>query len=148
MEDFLKIISKIPVGLFTALASLIAALVALYGLRRHMNAPAIRAFIECLAADIAALNDPSNESRDAFTILEHRFVVHHQHFIPVYRAAGWLRRMHLRRVWTEYYGEENEQNWYLPNEYSVLLSNQLKNTAENTKQLAIHRLQCLIRLCS
>lgn len=148
MEDFLKFISKIPGGLFTVLATLTTALVALYSLRRHMNAPAIRAFIECLAADIAALNDPSNGTNDAFTILEHRFTIHHQHFIPVYRAADWLLRMHLHKVWAEYYGEENEQDWYLPNEYSVLLSNQLKNTVENTKHLAIHRLQCLIKLCS
>ena len=105
-------------------------------------------FISCLAEDIAALESAENISSDAFAILEKRFDIQHKQFIDVYSKVGLASKCRLRAAWKEYYGEENEQDWYLPNEYSVLMSNQLKNTAENTKKLAICRIKALVKICS
>ena len=105
-------------------------------------------FISCLAEDIAALESAENISSDAFAILEKRFDIQHKQFIDVYSEVDLASKCRLRAAWKEYYGEENEQDWYLPNEYSVLMSNQLKNTAENTKKLAICRIKALVKICS
>ena len=106
-------------------------------------------FISCLVEGIAALESVENISSDAFAILEERFDIQHKQFMDVYNSkVGLVSKCRLRAAWKEYYGEENEQEWYLPNEYSVLMSNQLKNTAENTKKLAIRRIKALVKICS
>ena len=105
-------------------------------------------FISCLTEDIAALESAENISSDALAILKERFDIQHKQFIDVYSEVDLASKCRLRAAWKEYYGEENEQDWYLPNEYSVLMSNQLKNTAENTKKLAICRIKALVKICS
>lgn len=106
-------------------------------------------FKSCLAEDVAALESVKNINSDAFAILEERFDIQHKQFIDVYNSkVGLVSKCRLRAAWKEYHGEENEQEWYLPYEYSVLLSNQLKNTAENTKKLAICRIKTLVKICS
>ena len=105
-------------------------------------------FISCLVEGIAALESVENISSDAFAILEERFDIQHKQFIDVYSKVDLVSKRRLRAAWKEYYGEENEQEWYLPNEYSVLKSNRLKNTAENTKKLAICRIKALVKICS
>ena len=142
MNDILRAILPI------ICVALIGALVALYFLRKSTVAPIFRGFTDVLAADVKALNDPANIGRDAFSILEHRLTIHYRGFILAYNAADWITKFRLGNAWAEYYGEGGEQEWYLPNEYSTLLSNQLKNTHENTKRLAVRRLNVLIKLCS
>jgi len=110
-------------------------------------------FISCLTEDIAALESAENISTDALAILKERFDIQHKQFIDVYSEVDLASKCRLRAAWKEYYGEENEgeeneQEWYLPNEYSALMSNQLKNTAENTKKLAICRIKALVKICS
>ena len=105
-------------------------------------------FISCLAEDIAALESAENISSDAFAILEKRFDIQRKQFIDVCSKVGLVSKCRLRAAWKEYHEEENEQEWYRPNEYSVLMSNQLKNTAENTKKLAIRRIKALVKICS
>ena len=105
-------------------------------------------FISCLVEGIAALESVENISSDAFAILEKRFDIQRKQFIDVCSKVGLVSKCRLRAAWKEYYGEENEQEWYLPYEYSVLMSNQLKNTAENTKKLAIRRIKALVKICS
>ena len=105
-------------------------------------------FSSFLTEDIAALESAENISTDALAILKERFDIQHKQFIDVYSKVGLVSKCRLRAAWKEYYGEENEQEWYLPNEYSVLMSNQLKNTAENTKKLAIRRIKALVKICS
>ena len=106
-------------------------------------------FISCLTEDIAALESAENISSDALAILKERFDIQHKQFMDVYNSkVGLVSKCRLRAAWKEYYGEENEQEWYLPNEYSALMSNQLKNTAENTKKLAICRIKALVKICS
>ncbi|HJX11069.1 MAG TPA: hypothetical protein VJ733_11305 [Candidatus Binatia bacterium] len=105
-------------------------------------------FSSFLTEDIAALESAENISTDALAILKERFDIQHKQFIDVYSEVDLASKCGLRAAWKEYYGEENEQDWYLPNEYSVLMSNQLKNTAENTKKLAICRIKALVKICS
>ena len=110
-------------------------------------------FSSFLTEDIAALESAENISTDALAILKERFDIQHKQFIDVYSKVDLVSKRRLRAAWKEYYGEENEgeeneQEWYLPNEYSALMSNQLKNTAENTKKLAICRIKALVKICS
>jgi hypothetical protein len=134
--------------LIAILIALIGALVTLSVRRRNIDDSILREFVDLLSADIAALADFRNIKKDAFEILMDRFAIQHAGFIKVMTIPAYLRKRMVKQAWQNYYGEEGDQDWWLPNEYSVLLSNQIKNTVENTKNLAIHRLQCLVKLCS
>lgn len=128
------------------LVALIAALVAFSVQRRNNRSTVFTNFVEVLSCDIATLNAAS-PGTDAFVVLQNRFVAQHEAFIQAAHVAGLLRKRKLKRAWENYHGEDGEQDWWLHNEYSALMSNQLKNTNENTKQLAIHRLMSVIDAC-
>jgi hypothetical protein len=128
------------------LAALIAALVAFSVQRRNSKSAVSGKFIEILASDIAALNAASRDA-DAYTILQDRFITQHNAFIHAVHVSGLFSKRRLKRAWKDYYGEEGEQEWWLPNEYSALMSNQLKNDNKNTKELAIHRLKSIVNVC-
>lgn len=146
MNDINIIVTSIP-GLYTGLlVALIAALVAFAVQRRNARATVFGGFINVLSDDIATLNAAGSDA-DAYAILQDRFVAEHNAFIHAIHVAGLLRKCKLKHAWQKYYGEEGEQEWWLPNEYSAHMSNQLKNTNENTKSLAIHRLQSLVNSC-
>lgn len=138
------------------LAALIAAAIALFGiLANHRlsvyreNAATVRTFATILQEAIAVLDEPRNTKKDAFAILEERFPVQYGAYLNAVGAAGLLRRACLRRAWREYYGQEaaEETEWWLPNEYSSILSNQLGNDPDSTRRLATSRLDKIIRAC-
>lgn len=139
------------------LTALIAGAVALFGvLANHRlsvhreNAAALRKFAATLQEAIAALAEPRNVGRDAFAVLEARFPVQHSGYLIAFAAAGPLRRRRLLHAWNEYYGQgpTEDAEWWLPNEYSTVLSNQLANTSEGTRKLATERLENLVRVCA
>lgn len=147
MSNLDQLLSSIPTAPFIIVGALITALVAFAVQRRNNRATIINKFIGILSSDIAALASADNVDIDAFAILEFRLTAQHEAFITTQNAVDFFRKRRLKKAWSEYYGEEGEQKWWLPNEYSTLLSNQLQNTVENTKQLAIHRLKSIIQLC-
>jgi len=89
---------------------------------------------------ITALKNPDKIGKDAFDILAPRFEIHHTLFILVYNQSSFIRKCRLKKAWKEYYGKDGKQEWWLPNEYSAIQTNQIKNTLRNTKELAIHRI--------
>jgi hypothetical protein len=135
-------------GTLTAFGvAFISILVTLYIYRRRRDDVVINKFTNVLSKDVAALSAYDNINCDAFDILSSRFTKHYEFFIPVYASSSFIRKRRLMKAWKTYYGEDGEQEWWLPNEYSTIQSNQLKNTSENTKNLAIHRITKLIKLC-
>lgn len=146
MSEAYQLLRNIPEALFLILAALIGAFVVLYAQRIGSRATVFGRFIEVLSGDIAALNADGSDS-DAYSILQDRFIAQHDAFIQSFHVAGMFGKRRLKHAWKAYYGEEGEQEWWLPNEYSALMSNQLKNTNENTRQLAIHRLKYIINVC-
>lgn len=139
------------------LAALVAGGLGLFGvlanhrLTLHRDRMAtLRSFARLLQEDLAALEEPRNNPKDAFSLLEQRFSTQYSSYITAIQAASPIQRIRMRKAWREYYGDETgeEAEWWLPNEYSTILSNQLKNTPENTKALARHRLGRLIRACA
>ena len=83
--------------------------------------------------DVALLSEPRNIGKDAFLLLEDAFPVQHTGYLSALGAMGLFGKWRLRKAWLAYYGDENEEEWWLPNEYGTLLSNKVENTAENTK---------------
>ena len=104
-------------------------------------------FANCLSEDIAAIKSPNNIHLDAHSILERKFDKQHAIYIKLRNSLDAPDKDRFNEAWQAYYGEDGEQEWNLPNEYSTLLSSQLKNTAENTKQLAVDRIEKILRLC-
>ena len=104
-------------------------------------------FANRLSKDIAILKSSDNIQMDAHSILKGSFDKQHAIYIKLRNSLDAPDKDRFNDAWQIYYGEEDEQEWYLPNEYSTLLSSQLKNTSENTKQLAIGRIEKILRLC-
>ena len=138
------------------LVALIAGAIALFGIfANHRlsltrdNLAIRRKFTATLHESIAVLSEPRNIAKDAFSILEESFPVHHSAYLSALGASDPIRSCRLRKAWRAYYGEDtdNEQEWWLPNEYGTVLSNKLGNTEDNTRALAIARLQALIAIC-
>ena len=146
MNEIHQMFGTVPAQMMVLLTALITALIAFAIQRRNTKSTVFGKFIDVLARDIAALNAAGSDT-DAYAILQSRFVAQHDAFIHAFHIAGLLRKRNLKRTWENYYGEEGEQDWWLPNEYSALMSNQLKNTNKNTKELAIHRLKSIINVC-
>ena len=136
--------------------ALIAGAVALFGvLANHRlsvhreNAGALRKFAATLQESVAELAEPRNVGKDAFAVLEESFPVHHSGCVVALAAAGPIQRYRLRKAWAKYFGQgpTEDLEWWLPNEYGTILSNQLGNTAEGTRQLATERLNAIILIC-
>lgn len=108
-----------------------------------------RKFAATLHEAIAALAEPRNIAKDAFVILEERFPSQHSSYLLALSACGPIKKNRLQKAWRAYYSDEgaDEQEWWLPNEYGTVLSNKLGNTEENTRLLAIQRLEALIAIC-
>ena len=139
------------------LLTLIAGAIALFGiLANHRlsvereNIATRRKFATTLCDAIVTLSEPRNFGKDAFSILEDSFPIHHSTYLLSYSASGFLRKHRLSKAWRAYYGNEanGELDWWLPNEYGTIISNKLSNTTENTKSLAIQRLNNIIKICS
>lgn len=105
-------------------------------------------FVALLNEAIANLSDPKNNQKDAYSILDDRFKSHHIIYLSILSIASPLTKLRLKWAWKIYFGDDGEQEWWLANEYSALLSNKLSNNFENTRLLAKARISCLVKLCS
>ena len=104
-------------------------------------------FANRLSEDIAALKSPENAQLDAYSILEKKFDKQHAIYIKLHNSLDATDKDRFGESWQAYYGEDGEQEWQLPDMYSVSSSNQMKNTAENTKESAINKIEKILRLC-
>ena len=143
MNNIQQYLGSAPVQLFTVLAALIGVLGAFAVQRRNSRSSVLGNFVSILSADIASLN--ASPDRDAYSILETRFPIQHGAFIQTLQVTSLFDKSKLKRAWKDYHGKDGEQEWWLPNEYSVISSNKLANTPEGTRRLAIHRLNAILR---
>ena len=106
-------------------------------------------FIATLHDAIATLSEPRNIAKDAFSLLEESFPAHHSTYLLALSACSPIQKYRLRKAWCTYYGDgADNQDWWLPNEYGTVVSNKLDNSEDNTRLLAIQRLETLIAICS
>lgn len=138
------------------MAALIAGAVALFAMfanhrllrNRESNALSLE-FAATIHASIAALSESRNSGRDAFEVLETHFPKQHRAYLAAIARAGPIRRFRLRWAWKRYFGtQEEDPNWWLPDEYGTVLSNRRENSPESTRQVAIDRLKQLLTACS
>lgn len=103
-------------------------------------------FREAIADGLSALSAERNLDQTAYEVLDSRRQQQHKAYIKAFAASGYIRRRRLRAAWEEYFGNEDEQEWYFPHEYDTIFSNKATNTARNTRELARFRLNRLLEL--
>lgn len=142
--------TPIVVALITGAIALFAIL-ANHRLLKHRESNVfVLEFAATIQASLAALSETRNSGRDAFEVLETHFPTQHRAYLAAIASAGPIRQIRLRWAWKKYFGpqQENDPDWWLPNEYGTVLSNKSENSPESTRRVAIDRLKQILTVSS